>query len=184
MSQGLRSFQAEVTPIDPIADVSFEKFVSIATDHAREAFSQLSEPEDDLAPFVVIAEKRGLGIVQWKGLDPELYESKLPLVIGSSLAADVSIVGLLLTGILHRRGESGEPSRQEVLLLGVLQGNERDDRAATYAGAIERSETEPPRLSEFELVAEALAPALGAALHASLSAELDTSAPDPRSDRQ
>lgn len=174
MMDNLRSFQAQVVPLESGSDLSFDEFVQVAIQHAREGFSQVTEPDGDLAPFLVVAERRGLALVLFERLDPDLLESNLPLVVGSALAAyDVSIVGLLLTGFLTERSSAGEPVRRESLLLGLLQLVDGIEHGATYAAAIERSPEEPPRLSEFELIDDQLPPALHEALHQGLTAELE-----------
>jgi hypothetical protein len=175
MTEDLRSFQARVIPLESRTDVPFDEFVAITVHHAREAFGQVTDPNGDVAPFMVIAEENGLGIVQWIDLDPELAESNLPLVVGSSLAAyNVSIVGLLLTVFLTRRDSSGEPTRQEALLLAFLQLEDGQEHAASYAAAISRSPERAPQLSEFQLLDNGLARRLKEALHQGLTAELDS----------
>ena len=175
----LPSFQARITPLEgPSGPLDFEEFVKLAIAHAREGFSQVTEPDGDLAPFLLMAEKHGLGIVQWEGLDPDLFESNPALVIGSTLAPyDVSMAGLLLTVFLT--GGPREPARQEALLLGILQLDDETEREATYAAAIQRTADSPPQLSEFQLIDHKLAPALADALYQGLTAELDTTAAEP-----
>ena len=55
------------------ATLDFDEFAKLATQHAREGFSQVTEPEGDLAPFLLMAERHGLGIVQWDGLEPNCW---------------------------------------------------------------------------------------------------------------
>jgi hypothetical protein len=178
LTRDLRSFQARVIPLEPLAGpITFGAFVELASHHAREGFSQITKPDGDLAPILLIAEKRGLAMAQWDGLEPDLLESHLPLVIGSTLAPyDVSMAGLLLTVFLTGRDSHGTPKRQETLLLGILQLDGKTEREATYAAAIKRTGDKRPQLSEFQLIENKLAPALADALYQGLTAELDTSA--------
>lgn len=181
MTGDLPSFQARITPLEPLTGpLEFDEFVKLATHHARDGFSQVTEPEGDLAPFLLMAEKQGLGIVQWDGLEPDQMDSQLPLIIGSTLAPyEVSMAVLLLTVFLTGRDSSGNPMRQEALLLGILRLDGETEREATYAAAIQRTADRPPLLSEFRLIDHKLAPALADALYQGLTAELDTSAAEP-----
>jgi hypothetical protein len=152
------TFTPQAEPQDRVTFDQFRKF-SIAEVGRR--FAALDEPGADVPPFLTVAGPSVLGVLDWtwtsEGFLPEFDEliGRVPDAIAAQgKKTYLTMAGLVATTYLHPPSDEvhhpqGDSNRIESVILALLSIEGAGDRL-TLGAKIERTDSSPPELADFE----------------------------------
>ena len=146
--------------------ITFDELIDTAIGEVEHAFEDLEAPDDDIPPFVVIADESDAFLVRWVSLDPDA--DLISQVVPATLAAEqANMAALAITSYLTDVRGSGE--RREAVLVNCVAREGTAFRESTVAAWITRRNRRPPTLTEFEQLHHRVAPAISRPLRAGLA---------------